>query len=101
VLQLLLQQSSKSVVKIVEIVNSRLVVKLLQKLLSRQVPVRSLSTIADTLAVNRAKSQNFGAFSSTEFMSLNRVIAQSIYGSRVELPVFTLDVDLERFLPTY
>jgi flagellar biosynthesis protein FlhA len=97
-LNLLAKQSPKLAEELPDIVNSNIVLKVLQNLLSEQVPIRDIRSIAETLAAQGAKSQDSGALTAAVRVALNRVIAQSIYGERAELPVITLNTDLEQIL---
>ncbi len=97
-LSLLAKQSPKLAEELPDIVNSNIVLKVLQNLLSEQVPIRDIRSIAETLAAHGEKSQDSGALTSVVRVALNRVIAQSIYGDRAELPVITLNTDLEQIL---
>lgn len=97
-LNLLSKQSPKLAEELPDIVNSNIVLKVLQNLLSEQVPIRDIRSIAETLAAQGAKSQDSGALTAAVRVALNRVIAQSIYGERAELPVITLNTDLEQIL---
>jgi len=97
-LNLLSRQSPKLAEELPDIVNSNIVLKVLQNLLSEQVPIRDIRSIAETLAAQGAKSQDSGALTAAVRIALNRVIAQSIYGERAELPVITLNTDLEQIL---
>lgn len=97
-LNLLAKQSPKLAEELPDIVNSNIVLKVLQNLLSEQVPIRDIRSIAETLAAHGEKSQDSGALTSVVRVALNRVIAQSIYGDRAELPVITLNTDLEQIL---
>ena len=97
-LSLLAQQSAKLAEELPEIVNSNIVLRVLQNLLSEQVPIRDMRTIAETLAAQGGKSQDSVVLTAAVRVSLNRVITQSIYGERPELPVITLDSDLEQIL---
>lgn len=97
-LNLLSRQSPKLAEELPDIVNSNIVLKVLQNLLSEQVPIRDIRSIAETLAAQGAKSQDSGALTAAVRIALNRIIAQSIYGQRAELPVITLNTDLEQIL---
>lgn len=97
-LNLLSRQSPKLAEELPDIVNSNIVLKVLQNLLSEQVPIRDIRSIAETLAAQGAKSQDSGALTAAVRIALNRIIAQSIYGERAELPVITLNTDLEQIL---
>ncbi len=97
-LTLLSKQSPKLAEELPEIVNSNIVLKVLQNLLAEQVPIRDIRSIAETLAAQGEKSQDSGALTAAVRVALNRVIVQSIYGERAELPVLTLNTDLEQIL---
>ena len=76
---------------------SRLV-KILQNLLREGVPIRDLRTIAETLAEHAPRSQDADVLTETARGALSRAIVQQINGLGTELPVVTLDPDLERIL---
>ena len=67
-------------------------------MLSESVPIRDLRTIAETLAAQGANSQDPVTLTAAVRVALNRVIVQSIYGDRAELPVMALDGALEQIL---
>lgn len=97
-LKLLAQHSPKLAEELPEIVNTNIVLKVLQNLLAEQVPIRDMRTIAETLAAQGSKSQDSVTLTAAVRVSLSRVIAQSVYGERAELPVITLDGELEQLL---
>ena len=97
-LKLLAQQSPKLAEELPDIVNTNIVLKVLQNLLAEQVPIRDMRTIAETLAAQGSKSQDSVTLTAAVRISLSRVIAQSVYGERAELPVITLDGELEQLL---
>jgi len=70
----------------------------LKNLLAEQVSIRNMRTIVETLAAQGGKSQDFVVLTAAVRIALNRVITQSIYGDRPELPVIALDSDLEQIL---
>ncbi|WP_144395244.1 flagellar biosynthesis protein FlhA [Pleionea sediminis] len=99
----LLQKLSKSAPKLVEnLVPDSLplgvVVKVLQNLLLEQVPIRDMRTIAETLAEYSVRSQDPAMLTAAVRISLNRLIIQNINGLETELPVITLDPNLEQIL---
>ncbi|MFT4860979.1 MAG: flagellar biosynthesis protein FlhA [Pseudohongiellaceae bacterium] len=96
--KLLAQHSPKLAEELPEIVNTNIVLKVLQNLLAEQVPIRDMRTIAETLAAQGSKSQDSVTLTAAVRISLSRVIAQSVYGERAELPVITLDGELEQLL---
>ncbi len=97
-LKLLAQHSPKLAEELPDIVNTNIVLKVLQNLLAEQVPIRDMRTIAETLAAQGSKSQDSVTLTAAVRISLSRVIAQSVYGERAELPVITLDGELEQLL---
>ena len=74
------------------------VVKVLQNLLLERVPIRNLRTIAETLAENSARTQDPVLLTPAVRVALGRSIVQGITGLRQELPVMTLDPQLEQML---
>jgi len=101
--QQLLNRLQKSAPKLVdELVPKALplsvVVKVLQSLLLERVPIRNLRVIAETLAENAARTQDPTQLVGAVRVALGRSIVQSITGLRPELPVITLDAQLEQML---
>lgn len=99
----LLKMLAKSAPKLVEnLIPGTLplgvVVKVLQNLLQEQIPIRDLRTIAETLAEYGGRSQNPAALTSAVRIALARMIVQQINGLEPELPVITLDRQLEQIL---
>lgn len=74
------------------------VVKVMQNLLSEQVPVRDLRTILEVLSEHGLKSQDSVALTGFVRTALGRSIVQQINGLDDELPVITLDPSLEQIL---
>ena len=72
--------------------------KILQNLLQEGVPIRDIRTIAEALAEAAPKNQDTDALTSSARVSLSRLIAQTIYGVSRELPVITLQPELEQLL---
>ncbi len=72
--------------------------KVLQNLLQEGVPIRDIRTIAEALAEIAPKSQDADALTSAARVSLARLIVQTIYGVNRELPVITLQPELEQLL---
>jgi flagellar biosynthesis protein FlhA len=73
-------------------------VKVLQNLLAEKVPVRDIRTIAETLAEYAGKSQDPDVLTQYVRMALGRLICQTILPGASELPVATLEADLEQIL---
>ncbi|MFO7602434.1 MAG: flagellar biosynthesis protein FlhA, partial [Gammaproteobacteria bacterium] len=74
------------------------VVKVLQNLLEESVPIRDIRTIAETLAEHGARSQDPDVLTAAVRIALGRSIVQQINGMAPELPVITLDPNLEQLL---
>ncbi|WP_404356838.1 flagellar biosynthesis protein FlhA [Methylotuvimicrobium sp. KM1] len=74
------------------------VVKVLQNLLQEHVSIRDIRTIAETLAEFGVKSQDPDILTSAVRVALGRSIVYEISGIQQELPVITLDSELERLL---
>jgi flagellar biosynthesis protein FlhA len=101
--QRILENLSKAAPKLVEDLVPKtmplgVVVKVLQNLLQERVPIRDMRTIAETLAEFGMKSQDPDMLTSAVRVSLGRAIVHEISGIQQELPVITLDPDLERLL---
>ncbi len=73
-------------------------VRVLQNLLQEGIPVRNMRTIAETLADHATSSQDADALTAAVRVSLRRLISQQITGMTKEIPVITLDPELERIL---
>ncbi|MGB5579652.1 MAG: flagellar biosynthesis protein FlhA [Woeseia sp.] len=74
------------------------IARVLQNLLEEGIPVKNIRRIAETLAERGAKSQDPDALSAAVRVSLGRSIVQNVAGMRSELPVLTLEPELERIL---
>ncbi len=74
------------------------VVKVLQNLLQEHVPIRDMRTIVETLAEMGLRSQDPDILTSAVRASLGRLIIHEISGMQEELPVITLDHELEQLL---
>jgi flagellar biosynthesis protein FlhA len=74
------------------------VVRVMQNLLSEQVSIRDMRTIAETLAEQGVKSQDPGVLTAAVRVSLSRAIVQNIVGAAQELPLIALDPSLEQIL---
>jgi flagellar biosynthesis protein FlhA len=72
--------------------------KVLQNLLQEGVPVRDIRTIAEALAEHAPKGQDTDALTTAARVALSRLIVQTIYGVGRELPVITLQPELEQLL---
>ena len=101
--QHLLDTLAKSAPKLVEDLVPRLlplgsVVRVLQGLLGERVPIRNMRTIIETLAEHAGKTQDTGTLQSQVRIALGRQIVQDIVGLNDELPVITLEPELEQLL---
>ncbi len=74
------------------------VVKVLQNLLEERIPIRDMRTIVETLAEQGGRSREPAALTLSVREALGRMIVQSIVGMAPELPVITLDPQLEQLL---
>jgi flagellar biosynthesis protein FlhA len=101
--QHLLNQLAKSTPKLVEDLVPRVmplsgIVRVLQGLLSERVPIRNIRTIIETLAEHAPRTPDAAALQNQVRIALGRQIVQDIAGIAGELPVITLDPELERLL---
>lgn len=98
-MQLLAKSSPKLAEELVPgILSLSALLKVLQALLSEQVPVRDIRTIAEAIANNAQRSQDTAALVAAVRVGLSRAIVQSIVGIEPELPVITLEPRLEQIL---
>ncbi|OUS27819.1 flagellar biosynthesis protein FlhA [Gammaproteobacteria bacterium 45_16_T64] len=72
--------------------------KVLQNLLQEGIPIKDIRTIAEALAEVAPRSQDTDALTGAARISLARLIVQTIYGVANELPVITLQPELEQLL---
>jgi flagellar biosynthesis protein FlhA len=101
--QQLLNALAKSAPKLVEDLVPKLlpmsvVVRVLQGLLAERVPVKNMRTIVETLADHAPRTQDPQALIAQVRIALGRQIVQDIAGLKDELPVITLEGDLEQLL---
>ncbi|HUO19554.1 MAG TPA: flagellar biosynthesis protein FlhA [Steroidobacteraceae bacterium] len=101
--QQLLNLVAKTAPKLVEdltpkVLSLAAVVRVLQGLLAEQVPIRNMRTILETLAENAPRSTDPAVLLSQVRIALGRQIVQDIAGPVSEVPVMSLDADLERLL---
>jgi flagellar biosynthesis protein FlhA len=100
--QNLLNALAKNTPKLVEDLNKLLplgsTVRVLQGLLAERVPIRNMRTIVETLAEHATRTQDPAQLQSQVRVSLGRQIVQDIAGMATELPVITLEPDLEQLL---
>jgi len=74
------------------------VTRVLQNLLEEKIPLRNIRKIVETLAEQGVRSQEADVLSAAVRVALGRSIVQSVAGTGPELPVITLDPELERIL---
>ena len=101
--QHLLNNLAKSAPRLVEdlvpkTLSLGVVVRVLQGLLAEHVPIRNLRAIVETLAEHAPRTQDPQVLQAQVRIALGRQIVQDIAGSGVELPVFTLEPELEQLL---
>ncbi|ANO51059.1 flagellar biosynthesis protein FlhA [Woeseia oceani] len=101
--QQLLDRLAASTPKLVEELTPKtlpmsVIARVLQNLLEEGISVKNIRRIAETLAENGAKSQDPDVLSAAVRVSLGRSIVQNVAGTRAELPVLTLEPELERIL---
>jgi flagellar biosynthesis protein FlhA len=101
--QQLLNMVAKSAPKLVEdlvpkVLSLAAVVRVLQGLLAERVPIRNMRTILETLAENATRSTDPAVLLGQVRIALGRQIVQDIAGPANEVPVMSLDADLERLL---
>jgi flagellar biosynthesis protein FlhA len=102
--QQLLNLVSKSAPKLVEdlvpkVLPLSALVRVLQGLLAERVPIRNMRTILETLAEYAPRSQGDTTLLQSQVrIALGRQIVQDIAGASPEVPVMSLDGDLERLL---
>ncbi len=101
--QQLLANLAKSAPKLVEDLTPKavplsVVVRVLQNLLIERIPVRQLRKIAEALVETAPSSQDPTVLTAAVRNTLGRFIVQEIAGMSAELPVYTLNPQLERVL---
>jgi flagellar biosynthesis protein FlhA len=101
--QQLLNSLGKTAPKLVEDLVPRVlpmstVVRVLQGLLAERVPIRNMRTIIETLAEHAPRTPDPVQLQAQVRVALGRQIVQDIAGLKDELPVITLDNDLEQLL---
>jgi len=75
-----------------------LLLKVLQNLLKEEVPIRDMRSIAEAIVNVHPKSQDPKLLTTVVRQALRRMIVQTICGNEAEIPVITLDPDLEQLL---
>lgn len=101
--QQLLDMLAKSSPKLVEdLVPAKLsissLLKVMQNLLMEQVPLKDFRSIAEALSEAVARTQDPVALTAAVRVAISRLIVQTINGSDLEIPVITMDPQLEQLL---
>ena len=101
--QQLLNAVAKVAPKLVEelvpkVVPLAVIVKVLQGLLAERIPIRNLRSILETIAEHAGRSQDPQVLNAHVRIALSRQIVQDIAGLATEIPVITLEPDLEQLL---
>jgi flagellar biosynthesis protein FlhA len=101
--QHLLTGLSKTVPKLIEdlipgVLPLSVVVRVLQGLLAERVPIRNMRAIIETLAEHGLRTKDPAVLQAQVRVALGRQIVQDIAGLNDELPVITLDPELEQLL---
>ena len=101
--QHLLNTLAKTAPKLVEDFVPRVIplstlVRVMQGLLAERVPIRNMRTIIETIAEHAPKSQDAAVLQGHVRVALGRQIVQDIAGVSNELPVITLEPELEKLL---
>src|SRR5690606_17459968 len=74
------------------------VARVFQNLLEERISLRNVRKIAETLAEHGTRTQDPAELSALVRVALGRAIVQQVTGMRSELPVITLDPEIERML---
>ncbi len=74
------------------------ITRVLQNLLEEHIPLKNIRKIAETLAEHGGRSQDPDVLSAAVRVALGRSIVHNVAGTRSELPVMTLEPELERIL---
>ena len=101
--QQLLNGVAKAAPKLVEdlvpkVLPLAVLVKVLQGLLAERIPIRNLRSILETIAENAGRTQDPMVLNAQVRVALSRQIVQDIAGMGTEIPVITLDPELEQLL---
>lgn len=98
----LIEMLSKTAPKLSEALTGKVatsvLLKVLQNLLMEQVPIRDVRTIAETIVDVAATNVDVGVLTAAVRVVLARLIVQEINGNEPELPVMTLEPQLEQLL---
>ena len=99
----LLEQLKKNFPKLAEelvptSVSPSLLLKVLQNLLAENVPIRDMRSIAESITNIQPASSDINLLTQAARQGLARLIVQNIIGNELNLPVMTIDKDLEQLL---
>ncbi len=72
--------------------------RVLQNLLEEHIPIRDIRTIIETLSEHATRTQDPEALTEAVRMALSHSIIQHINGIQADLPIITLDPELEQLL---
>lgn len=72
--------------------------KVLQNLLEENIPIRDIRTITESISEQAARNPDPEAITAATRMALSHSIVQHINGTRSDLPIITLDPELEQIL---
>ncbi|MGB0732695.1 MAG: flagellar biosynthesis protein FlhA [Pontibacterium sp.] len=98
-LDMLSEKSPKLVDELIPAkVSISVLLKVLQNLLMEHVPLKDFRTIAESLTEASSRTQDPVALTAAVRISLSKLIVQTINGADPELPVITLDAQLEQML---
>ncbi|GAA6153273.1 flagellar biosynthesis protein FlhA [Pseudoteredinibacter isoporae] len=98
-LDILAEKSPKLAEELVpNTISLNVLLKVLQGLLQEGVSIRDMRSIAEAITANADKSQDPVALKAAARVALARQIVQGLVGSEPELPVMTLDPQLEQLL---
>ncbi|MBB6523458.1 flagellar biosynthesis protein FlhA [Pseudoteredinibacter isoporae] len=98
-LDILAEKSPKLAEELVpNTISLNVLLKVLQGLLQEGVSIRDMRSIAEAITANSDKSQDPVALKAAARVALARQIVQGLVGSEPELPVMTLDPQLEQLL---
>jgi flagellar biosynthesis protein FlhA len=101
--QQLLNTLGKTAPKLIEdlvpkVLPLAIIVRVLQGLLAERVPIRNMRTIIETIAEHAPRSQDPAVLQAQARIALGRQIVQDLIGLDKELPVITLEPELEQLL---
>ncbi len=101
--QELVNQLAKSQAKLAEAlvpdsINLSQLLRILQNLLQEHVPIRDMRTIAESITSHQPPTQDIGQLTQAVRAGLKRLIVQNLIGSEPNVPVITLDRELEQLL---